>query len=273
MLSAINKIKSITKFVYPHYPQDNRVSSRVKRGLMNYAAMRSRWGFSFLQEFIKEQRFSFRYERENTAYNIKVSGGDASHLWAADEVFTGESYDLSQVTFCPDVVLDLGANIGMFTLLSSVRWPQAAYICVEPHPVTFSFLCENLAINHVTASKLQCAVSDKVGFQFLQDPFALSQKLVEHGDHKTRTLTLLLDSLIPLTKNSKLLIKMDIEGSEVFVLSNLKTDLPKDCFIFLELHNGNASIEWVTHWANANGFEYVQGRRSGLAIDGFLRRF
>jgi FkbM family methyltransferase len=167
--------------------------------------------------------------------------------------------------------MDLGANIGLFTLLAARHWPKAGLVCVEPHPTTFSFLCDNLALNGVNAMKLQCALDSQVGLKFLENEGAVFQAL---SDRQTGTpvMTIQLDSLLPSRDNAKLVLKMDIEGSEVAVLDHLQQPLPEHCFIFLELHKGDESRRWVDAWAARNGFQFSEVRRRWDAIDGYLSR-
>src|SRR5689334_17956075 len=48
---------------------------------------------------------------------LHLDPSDLSHLAVADEIFLQKVYDLSRVPFAPDLILDCGAHIGMFTLL------------------------------------------------------------------------------------------------------------------------------------------------------------
>jgi len=268
MPSLINKLS----FFYPPNPIDPRAISRLKRGLVQYAQVNSRWALPVLQRWIRRQRFNFVWRDCQHTRLLRVSGDDITHLWAAYEVLVEKVYDLSKVPFLPDVVIDLGANIGAFTLYASSYWPAATFICVEPHPITFSFLCDNLDNNGIGASKLQCAVDVGTELQFLGNEGAIYQKLSKtEVAGAAKTLTLPFASLL-LTDKAKLLIKMDIEGSEREILSQLKTQLPEKCFVFIELHDGDSSLQWMDEWAAANGFVFVNVRRRDDAIDGYLIR-
>jgi FkbM family methyltransferase len=142
---------------------------------------------------------------------------------------------------------------------------------VEPHPTTFSFLCDNLALNGVNAMKLQCALDSEVGVKSLENEGAVFQTLSDSAGG-TKVMTLQLDSLIPARRDLKLLIKMDIEGSEVAVLDHWRAQFPEQTFIFIELHGGDKSLRWMEEWARRNGFQFSQARRRDDAIDGYLMR-
>jgi FkbM family methyltransferase len=54
-----------------------------------------------------------------------------------------------------ETMLDLGANIGLFSLYSALRNPGARIIAVEPFPVTFARLETNIARNGM-ANRVDC---------------------------------------------------------------------------------------------------------------------
>ena len=85
-------------------------------------------------------------------------------------------------------------------------------------------------------------------------------------------MTLRLDSLLPNCPDLKLLIKMDIEGSELAVLDGLESQLPEQTFLFIELHDGNKSVRWIQDWAERHNFVFQEVRRREVWIDGFLSR-
>ena len=264
-------LQNIKHYVFPANPVDGRVLSRLKRGAIHYAQVNSWWPIPPVQRWIRGHRFQFRHGHDGGSTRVEVSGGDLTHLWVADEILIERVYRLDSVPFAPDLVFDLGANIGLFTLLAARQWPNASFVCVEPHPTTFSFLCDNLALNGVNAMKLQCALDSAVGMRFLENDGAVFQALSNHPTN-TRVTTLRLDALLPRDSQFKLVIKMDIEGSEVPVLNDLNAPLPKDCFFFLELHRGDESLRWIEDWARQNAFEFHSVRRREEAIDGYLTR-
>jgi FkbM family methyltransferase len=264
-------LRKLKHYVFPENPLDDRILARMKRGVIHYGQVDSWWPIPGLQRWIRNHRFEFRHGANGNSMRVEVSGGDITHLWVADEVLIEHVYQLDAVPFEPTLVLDLGANIGLFTLLAAKRWPRANLACVEPHPTTFSFLSDNLALNGVTAMKLQCALDAQAGVKYLENEGAVFQTLSTRVTG-TRIMTVRLDSLLPAEPDVKLLIKMDIEGSEVAVLNDLRACLPKQTFFFIELHNGEESLQWIRKWAVDNGFQFSETRRRDDAIDGYLTR-
>ena len=264
-------LRQIKHYVFPENPLDGRVLARLKRGVINYGQVNSWWPIPPVQRWIRNHRFKFRHGTNGSTTRVEVSGADITHLWVADEVLIERVYDLQHVPFTPDVVMDLGANIGLFTLLAAKRWPQAGFICVEPHPTTFSFLCDNLLLNGVNAMKLQCALDSEVSLKFLENDGAVFQSLCARTTG-TPVMTLQLDSLLPTREDAKVVLKMDIEGSERAVLESLRRRLPEQCFIYIELHKGEESRRWIEGWAAENGFRFFPVRQRWDTIDGYLKR-
>ena len=48
----------------------------------------------------------------------------------------------------PRTVLDIGGNIGYFSLYFARKFPQTQFYCFEPIPNNYKYLCKNLELNH-----------------------------------------------------------------------------------------------------------------------------
>lgn len=131
-----------------------------------------------------------------------------------------------------DVFLDIGANIGIFTLLVARKVPDGQVLAIEATPTIFAALQRNLAANchrHVTA--LNCAVADR------SQPFIFE---MADGDCEGRLGAVSADQLLgpgqivvdgktleeclALAKLKKVTVmKIDIEGMELPVLKNCRS--------------------------------------------------
>jgi FkbM family methyltransferase len=262
-------LEKLKHFVFPENPVDGRALSRFKRGAIHYAHTGGRSAIPPMQRWLRRQSFTFRHGLNGASTKVKLSAGDLTHLWVADEVLAEGVYQFAAVPFIPELVLDLGANIGLFTLLAARHWPRAQFICVEPHPTTFSFLTANLDLNGVRAIKLQCAIDSQPRIMYLCNDGAVYQALSAEPT-AVAALTVPLDAVLPAAQ--RLVIKMDIEGAEQNALGSLTTALPEETFIFIELHRGADSLRWVELWALDRGFVFTEVRRRDDAIDGFLAR-
>lgn len=114
-------------------------------------------------------------------------------------------------------VVDVGANIGWFTL---VAWKLGATVwSFEPEPLNFQLLTKQLKENKATSVKpFQVALSDSdgTGELFLSESANRgAHSLVRGGDKSIRVQKRMLDSLV----NTKIdLLKVDVEGAEPLVI-------------------------------------------------------
>jgi FkbM family methyltransferase len=66
--------------------------------------------------------------------------------------------------------LDIGANIGWFTvLMANLVGETGEVIAIEPEPINYELLCDNLRLNNVVSrvKPLQLAISEKTGHDLL----------------------------------------------------------------------------------------------------------
>jgi FkbM family methyltransferase len=110
-----------------------------------------------------------------------------------------------------DVVLDGGANVGVFSLLASRRARRV--IAIEPDPLNFVFLVENIKRNGITnVVPINAALWDTAGTIHFKGIGEVGQ-VSATGDMEVRTI--MLDSLRDETVS---VMKLDIEGAEPTIL-------------------------------------------------------
>src|SRR5262249_25759036 len=59
-----------------------------------------------------------------------------------------------------DAIVDIGANVGVFTLWAAITCPRAMVVALEPSPMMFQFLHRNICesrLYNVTALEAACA--------------------------------------------------------------------------------------------------------------------
>ena len=122
-------------------------------------------------------------------------------------------------------IVDVGANIGYYTLLfSKLTGDQGRVYAFEPEPQNFSLLQQNLARNQRTnVVALNRAVSDRAGESFLY----LSTE--NYGDHQAypsedgrRKVPITMTRLDDCVKGPIDLIKMDVQGFEAHALNGME---------------------------------------------------
>lgn len=143
------------------------------------------------------------------------------------------------------VVFDIGAHVGFYTLLASVRsGPRGRVVAVEPVSRNLDYLRRHLEMNSIqNVEVLAVAVSDQIGEVAFQEGWNSSVgRLDATGTSRVRTTTLdelvLSGSVAP-----PQVIKMDIEGGEAAALRGGKRTL--------ELHH--PTIFLATHSASVHG--------------------
>ncbi|MEK7089739.1 MAG: FkbM family methyltransferase [Patescibacteria group bacterium] len=145
------------------------------------------------------------------------------------------SYELEKQTLFAsfikpgDVVFDVGAQAGFYTLLASVRvGSEGKVFSFEPFPENFKNVKKHLELNAIhNVSVLELAVSDRSGeIGFMAGTSTSTGAISDSGTIKVKT-----ESLDNLVVSGRILppnvIKMDIEGAEVLALRGANTILEK----------------------------------------------
>jgi len=144
---------------------------------------------------------------------------DLETLW---QIFFHRVYDVRP---SDRVVIDAGANIGLFACYATRRSPAARVVCIEPFPATYERLRETIRANRLDdrVTCLNQALDSSEGTAAMTSAAEASQMYrLASGDRgagsvtvRTLTLARLLEDLATDTID---LLKMDIEGSEYNVL-------------------------------------------------------
>ena len=177
--------------------------------------------------------------------------------WAAEwiDALAGESSPL---------VLDVGANAGLFTHLIWTRRPDAEFIAFEPQPL----MAEKIsAWKSATGARLtlhQQGVSDQNGTaSFYASEAGDPTASLKPDSPKSIKLTIplvTLDSVIP--QRAVFLMKVDVEGCECEVLAGGKNTIGRTRFLILEAHTAEAlakiqkelGAEWRAKRVGASDF-------------------
>ena len=126
-----------------------------------------------------------------------------------------------------DVVVDLGANIGYYTLLAArLVGREGKVYAFEPEPTNYSLLLKNIALNgYENIVAVQKAVSDTTGkvklFVDEKDTGAHSIYQPEEEKAFVEVEAVTLDDLFKGKEQRINVIKMDVEGAEMAALSGM----------------------------------------------------
>lgn len=133
-----------------------------------------------------------------------------------------------------DVVLDLGANIGYYTLIfARLVGKKGKVFAFEPDPNNFALLKKNIEINgYRNVLLVQKAVSDRTGNirLYLSGENADAHSLFESADARTSidVETVRLDDYFAEFEGTIDFIKMDIEGAEGQAIQGMPTVLKRN---------------------------------------------
>ena len=162
-------------------------------------------------------------------------------------------------------VIDVGANIGTHSVYFANKCPRGSIISIEPQVFIFNLLATNLTINQCfNAFPIHAAVSGKEGKMQLENINPFVGDKVNYGEFNVNkkanrgmfTNVITLDSLTNLGKFD--LIKLDVEGHEVQVLSGAKKIIKEHKPILYieynskfnndELFDAISSMGYIMYW-------------------------
>lgn len=136
----------------------------------------------------------------------------------------------SKLSFSPgDVLIDAGANEGMFSVFMSKLFPQISIYAFEPVPETYFTLCENIKLNdckNIVAHNLGLGKDEKINTEMIvANNFSGGSTTLCTFDpasqHKVEVGIIGFDMAMEMCGVDRVkLLKMDIEGMEYDVLYN-----------------------------------------------------
>ena len=158
--------------------------------------------------------------------NYKVTGysyNTIRHLFV--EIFVLKEYLFSSQISNP-IIIDCGSNIGMSILFFKNKFPESTIIGIEANPNAFTLLQKNIKVNNLQNIELyNIALSSHTGeLSFFIDENLGSLTASQNQSRGGKS-----EHVVKAEKLSKIiqkfssidLIKMDIEGSEIEVISDL----------------------------------------------------
>jgi FkbM family methyltransferase len=166
-------------------------------------------------------------------------------------------------------ILDIGANIGSFTLWANLRWPQSRIHAFEPHPETFKMLTNNVkALNNITCHNVAVYPSEKK-LELFWSRFAGDGEsgLVAYMEKTFQNLPQTQVIEVPILHPKELpeadIVKIDVEGGEVLVIENMNFN--KVSLFLLEYQNIE-NREAIKNILEANFYLVHEDRHSWNAL-------
>jgi len=179
-------------------------------------------------------------------------------------VFRSKSYDPGIPSFSPNTIVDVGAHIGMASILFALKYPSAKIIAVEPEPSNFRALLRNTA-PYETITPIQAALWRQDGEVALGVSSAHPKgafQIVENGQRRVRAMTM--DTIMRKTGIDSIdILKVDIERAEKEVFESCPW-ISKVRVLAIELHDRVRFGCSSTVESAARAFHYDQ--RGEIAI-------
>jgi FkbM family methyltransferase len=164
-----------------------------------------------------------------------------NRLFYRQEWETGELNAWKTLVAGAHTVLDIGANTGVYALLSASVQPRARIFAFEPHPTNYRRLVANVELNHLTSvetvEQAVGATTEPVEFTIPADeqislvssavrPFAEAHFGIPYKQHRVEQTTV--DHFVTARALTDVdLIKIDVEYYELAVLRGAKETLAK----------------------------------------------
>lgn len=149
-------------------------------------------------------------------------------MWR-DQLYTHGFYEPGK----GHVVVDAGANVGLFSLWVARRNPAATVYAIEPFPLNFDCLCRNVASLGLTNVRpAHAAVGAAAGHGSVR---AMGERSLDHrvlmggegeGEASAQVNVLSLGQALDLTGRDRVdFVKMDIEGSEYDIFRTVEASV------------------------------------------------
>lgn len=218
------------------------------RGLMKESRpYRARFGSSHGFRLWFSARKSYKLSR-NSLFELRVPGvkhaiwlrSRTSDIGVFKQVICDREteFDLDEQ---PNLIIDAGANIGLFSVMMAERYPDCRIVALEVEGTNFDVLRKNVA-NYPNITPMQRALWRSNGCVRISDPSALENSFTveetEPGEPGAIAAVSIDGLLLELGYRELSLLKMDIEGSELEILDDQTADwVSSTRAMLVELHD------------------------------------
>lgn len=174
------------------------------------------------------------------------------------EISAGKTYPaLPFLADDVDLVMDIGANVGIAAIFFSAVYPKARVFAYEPSARTFETLAANAQrVERVTP--VHAGLSDANGtteiiFGYSGETSSLYRNPMTTGDSETIRLIRASEEFDRVLEGARFpVLKIDTEGSEVPVLRDLGSRIQRVAALYLEYHSEEDRV-WIDRLAADNG--------------------
>ena len=193
--------------------------------------------------------------------NVDISFLQEQHKEIYHEIISGNCYDIRTDLVKNKTVIDIGANIGVFSLMSANLGAKKV-IAVEPVGSTYKTLCENVArINTGTIVTMNNAISnvpDQIVKIAVTDDSGHNSLYTKADNYESITTTTL-GRILQQCEGDDILLKIDCEGAEYDVIMNATSEefsrIGRIVMeVHVEMHPVHKGFEIITNKLTSHGF-------------------
>lgn len=163
---------------------------------------------------------------------------DAFSQQCASDVISGKCYPIPEWEFNPKRIVDIGGHAGEFAVLAKLVWPDAEVMCWEPNK-DLSY-CLNRNADAYGFSWYPFAVMPKEGrYQMRVSKWGtVANSLVDRPDQTDKAFSVDAVSVAAVMANQPDVLKIDAEGVEVEIISEIKKagELDRIGIVYMEFH-------------------------------------
>lgn len=185
-----------------------------------------------------------------------------SFLSAWDEIFVNRIYEIGSEPAHPPCLIDAGANIGLAALFWKWRYGDFKYVGFEPDPGVAACCRENLRMWGIAGELHEVAVAGTEGTSWFAPDRADGGQLKSVRPAKSGAgFEVKMQRLSTFLPDSVDLLKLDIEGAEGEVLTEIAPSLARVKALFVEWHGraGAAGLGQAISLLESAGFDcFVQ---------------
>ncbi len=180
----------------------------------------------------------------------------------------------------PFSFVDIGANIGLYTLLAASNHRCLSCYAFEPNPIVFASLERNIELNgigHIEANN--SAVSEASGFLSFRcaDWHTGAGSVVVQGEGKSISVKSVnkdyFDELAVRDQQNKV-VKIDVEGHEAIVIAELiKSTIWNTIeYLYFECNEDKYDVKDLVHLLERNGLKQIYKNANRNPYDLMFRR-
>jgi len=268
--STLRRFKTLYKLVVEY-----KNIGFLATSLYEYLKLRSSLNKSFIEN--RKGILVFRLPNGFRAVVLADPKYLRTYVVTYGEIFVMDIYDRLR-DFIPnehDVVLDLGAFIGLYTLK---HYRTERIFAFEPHPISYTLLRNNIRLNELENVKLfNYALWSQSGYMpFYEEEFLVGGSTLIPEWHKSLRMkkfmvkTISFDQLIDQRIIPAYIdvAKVDIEGAEVEFVKGGEKSLSRGCInrMVMEVHKKVVNPKWFYNKLKELGFR-VKYKISGYELD------